>query len=148
MSRYDGLIIPRSYSEYINKTDAATLSQALQLSSVMDATPTQNSNKPAKSSGIFTAIDLLRPKLIDEEQTTTFEVPIGNVEIVLLDWRGYAGYYWIGLILSYQSGVNMYPISTNITNFQISTSGHNVTVSYEGQTPMVTRYKMNNVNFY
>ena len=32
MSRYDGLIIPRSYSEYINKTDAATLLQALQLS--------------------------------------------------------------------------------------------------------------------
>ena len=31
MSRYDGLIIPRSYNEYINKTDAATLQQALQL---------------------------------------------------------------------------------------------------------------------
>ena len=35
MSRYDGLIIPRSYSEYINKTDAATLSQALQLNNVL-----------------------------------------------------------------------------------------------------------------
>ena len=35
MSRYDGLIIPRSYSEYINKTDAATLQQALQLSGVL-----------------------------------------------------------------------------------------------------------------
>ena len=35
MSRYDGLIIPRSYSEYINKTDAATSSQALQLNSVL-----------------------------------------------------------------------------------------------------------------
>ena len=29
MSRYDGLIIPRSYNEYINKTDPATLAQAL-----------------------------------------------------------------------------------------------------------------------
>lgn len=29
MSRYDGLIIPRSYSEYINKTDIATLTQAI-----------------------------------------------------------------------------------------------------------------------
>lgn len=56
MSRYDGLIIPRSYSEYINKTDAATLSQALQLSGVMDAAPTANSNKPAKSGGIYDLI--------------------------------------------------------------------------------------------
>ena len=52
MSRYDGLIIPRSYSEYINKTDAASLLQALQLSGVMDAAPTANSNHPVKSSGL------------------------------------------------------------------------------------------------
>ena len=56
MSRYDGLIIPRSYSEYINKTDAATLSQALQLSGVMDSAPTSGSNNPAKSGGIYNAI--------------------------------------------------------------------------------------------
>ena len=55
MSRYDGLIIPRSYSEYINKTDAATLQQALQLSGVMDNAPTAQSTKPAKSGGIFAA---------------------------------------------------------------------------------------------
>ena len=53
MSRYDGLIIPRSYSEYINKTDAATLLQALQLSGVMDNAPIANSNKPVKSGGIY-----------------------------------------------------------------------------------------------
>ena len=52
MSRYDGLIIPRSYSEYINKTDAATLLQALQQSGVMDAAPTANSNHPVKSGGV------------------------------------------------------------------------------------------------
>ena len=57
MSRYDGLIIPRSYSEYINKTDAATLLQALQRSGVMDNAPTSGSNKPAKSGGIYKAID-------------------------------------------------------------------------------------------
>ena len=56
MSRYDGLIIPRSYSDYINKTDAATLSQALQLPNVMDSTPTENSNRPVKSGGIYTAL--------------------------------------------------------------------------------------------
>lgn len=52
MSRYDGLIIPRSYSDYINKTDAATLLQALQLSGVMDAAPTAGSNHPVKSDGL------------------------------------------------------------------------------------------------
>ena len=56
MSRYDGLIIPRSYSEYINKTDAATLLQALQLSGVMDNVPTAGSNHPVKSGGIYSAI--------------------------------------------------------------------------------------------
>ena len=55
MSRYDGLIIPRSYSEYINKTDSATFQQALQLSGVMDNAPTAQSTKPAKSGGIFAA---------------------------------------------------------------------------------------------
>lgn len=53
MSRYDGLIIPRSYSEYINKTDAATLLQALQQSGVMDAAPTAGSNHPVKSNGVY-----------------------------------------------------------------------------------------------
>lgn len=56
MSRYDGLIIPRSYSEYINKTDAATLSQALQLPGVMDSAPTAGSSKAARSSGIKSAL--------------------------------------------------------------------------------------------
>ena len=66
MSRYDGLIIPRSYSEYINKTDAATLLQALQLSGVMDNTPTANSNHPTKSSGVYTA-------LAGKQATLTFD---------------------------------------------------------------------------
>ena len=55
MSRYDGLIIPRSYSEYINKTDAATLQQALQLSGVMSNSPAKGSNLPVKSGGVFEA---------------------------------------------------------------------------------------------
>jgi len=66
MSRYDGLIIPRSYSEYINKTDAATLLQALQLSGVMDSAPTANSNHPTKSSGVYTA-------LAGKQATLTFD---------------------------------------------------------------------------
>ena len=66
MARYDGLIIPRSYSEYINKTDAATLLQALQLSGVMDNAPTSGSNHPTKSSGVYTA-------LAGKQATLTFD---------------------------------------------------------------------------
>ena len=64
MSRYDGLIIPRSYSEYINKTDAATLLQALQLSGVMDNAPIVNSNHPVKSGGIYNEIRLKLEKKV------------------------------------------------------------------------------------
>lgn len=70
MSRYDGLIIPRSYSEYINKTDAASLSQALQLSGVMDAAPTEDSVKPAKSGGIYTALSGKQDALIFDNAPT------------------------------------------------------------------------------
>lgn len=37
MARYDGLIIPRSYNEYISKSDAATLSQALKLGGALNS---------------------------------------------------------------------------------------------------------------
>lgn len=70
MSRYDGLIIPRSYSEYINKTDAATLRQALQLPNVMDSTPTENSNGPVKSGGIYTALAGKQPTLTFDSNPT------------------------------------------------------------------------------
>ena len=70
MSRYDGLIIPRSYSDYINKTDAATLSQALQLPNVMDSTPTENSNRPVMSGGIYTALAGKQPTLTFDSNPT------------------------------------------------------------------------------
>ena len=77
MSRYDGLIIPRSYSEYINKTDAATLSRALQLPNVMDSTPTENSNRPVKSGGIYTALAGKQPTLtFDTIPTEGSENPV------------------------------------------------------------------------
>ena len=56
MSRYDGLIIPRSYSEYINKTDAATLQQALQLSGVLSGAVAAGDNKAVKSSAVYEAV--------------------------------------------------------------------------------------------
>lgn len=61
MSRYDGLIIPRGYNDYISKTDAATLLQALQLSGVMDNAPAADSMHPVKSGGIYTAIEAKNP---------------------------------------------------------------------------------------
>ena len=56
MSRYDGLIIPRSYNEYINKTDAATLQQALQLSGVLSGAVAAGDNKAVKSNAVKTAL--------------------------------------------------------------------------------------------
>ena len=56
MSRYDGLIIPRSYSEYINKTDAATLQQALQLPGVLSGAVAAGDNKAVKSDAVATAL--------------------------------------------------------------------------------------------
>ena len=56
MSRYDGLIIPRSYSEYINKTDAATLSQALQLAGVLAQQVTAGNNAAVTSSAVNAAL--------------------------------------------------------------------------------------------
>lgn len=77
MSRYDGLIIPRSYSEYINKTDAATLRQALQLPNVMDSIPTENSNRPVRSGGIYTALAGKQPTLtFDTIPTEGSENPV------------------------------------------------------------------------
>lgn len=70
MSRYDGLIIPRSYSEYINKTDAATLQQALQLSGVLDSAPTEDSVKAVKSGGVYTALAGKQPTLTFDDVPT------------------------------------------------------------------------------
>ena len=56
MSRYDGLIIPRSYSEYINKTDAATLQQALQLSGVLSGAVAAGDNKAVTSNAVYEAL--------------------------------------------------------------------------------------------
>ena len=56
MSKYDGLIIPRSYSEYINKTDAATLQQALQLSGVLSGAVAAGDNKAVTSNAVHGAL--------------------------------------------------------------------------------------------
>lgn len=57
MSRYDGLIIPRSYNEYINKTDPVAMSQALQLNNVLAQEVAAGNNKAVKSSAVNNALN-------------------------------------------------------------------------------------------
>ena len=77
MARYDGLIIPRSYSEYINKTDSATLQQALQQSGVLDSAPTEDSVKAVKSGGVFDALAGKQPTLtFDNVPTEDSDNPV------------------------------------------------------------------------
>ena len=57
MSRYDGLIIPRSYSEYLNKTDSATLSQMLQhLTGLWSHAVSAGDQKPVTSDAVNSAL--------------------------------------------------------------------------------------------
>ena len=57
MSRYDGLIIPRSYSEYLNKTDSATLSQMLQhLTGLWSHAVSEGDQKPVTSDAVNVAL--------------------------------------------------------------------------------------------
>ena len=57
MSRYDGLIIPRSYSEYLNKTDSATLSQMLQhLTGLWSHAVSAGDQKPVTSDAVYGAL--------------------------------------------------------------------------------------------
>lgn len=70
MSRYDGLIIPRSWNEYINKSDAATLAQALQLNNVLDNAPTENSTKGVRSGGVYSALATKQPTLTFDDVPT------------------------------------------------------------------------------
>jgi hypothetical protein len=60
MSRYDGLIIPRSYNEYINKSDPLTLAQALQQNNVLSAAVAAGDNKAVKSGAVATALATYR----------------------------------------------------------------------------------------
>ena len=110
MSRYDGLIIPRSYSEYINKTDAATLQQALQQSGVMDAAPTAGSNHPVKSGGVKTELEkYIQFRTINLTGAgATYEIPVDPNDIsknlIIQGWITATGH--VLDIISYYDAVN------------------------------------------
>ena len=116
MSRYDGLIIPRSYSEYINKTDAATLQQALQLSGVLSGAVAAGDNKAVTSNAVNTAIANLIKK--EEKQfsnaTEKLEFSIINGKLHIFYSSFYSGrglfifvlpsYNQINIIENYKEG--------------------------------------------
>lgn len=62
MSRYDGLIIPRSYNEYINKTDPVAMSQALQLNNVLAQEVAAGNNKAVTSNAVNGALTNFQKK--------------------------------------------------------------------------------------
>lgn len=77
MSRYDGLIIPRSYSEYINKTDAATLQQALQLSGVLSGAVAAGDNKAVKSGAVNLALENYQKRItFNVTSLKNYEIPV------------------------------------------------------------------------
>lgn len=91
MSRYDGLIIPRSYSEYINKTDAATLQQALQLSGVLSGAVAAGDNKAVKSSAVNNA---LANKVVTFSTKNGFVTYVSNTirksgKVIVINLYGY-----------------------------------------------------------
>ena len=79
MSRYDGLIIPRSYSEYINKTDAATLQQALQLSGVLSGAVAAGDNKAVTSAAVATALDVMYEDITSECAAINGSITVNEV---------------------------------------------------------------------
>ena len=87
MSRYDGLIIPRSYSEYINKTDAATLQPALQLSGVLSGAVAAGDNKAVTSNAVNGALGEYQKR-----QTYTVTTNGGTVSI---DFRSSPSLYFV-----------------------------------------------------
>ena len=110
MSRYDGLVIPRSYSEYINKTDAATLQQALQLSGVLSGAVAAGDNKAVTSNAVSGAL-VNYPKL--EHYTPPIEIN-SEKEIILPKQHGLL--YIYGWMTSGYSYCQLYLIFRNPRN--------------------------------
>lgn len=110
MAKYDGLIIPRSYSEYINKTDSATLQQALQQSGVLDSAPTEDSVKAVKSGGVFDALAGKQPTLtFDDEPTDGSTNPVKSNGI----YDALAGKVNTSDVVDTVADGNMNPITSN-----------------------------------
>jgi hypothetical protein len=121
MAKYDGLIIPRSYNDYINKSDPAGVSQALQLTGVMDAAPTAASTKPAKSGGIFAANAVI---MADSATLSGVAISAGSVVRVLFTADLTGSDATTGLLLTYNG--NAYAVKVGKDGALANFNAHEV----------------------
>lgn len=125
MAKYDGLIIPRSYNDYINKSDPAGVSQALQLTGVMDAAPTAASTKPAKSGGIFAANAVI---MASSATLTGVAISAGSVVRVLFTAALTGSDATTGLTLTYNG--NAYAVKVGKNGALEALTAHLIEESY------------------
>lgn len=81
MSRYDGLIIPRSYNEYINKTDPVAMSQALQLNGVLADIVQDGNLKAVTSNAVFDLSSTNNPTINAQETALDIYTVLDNLPI-------------------------------------------------------------------
>jgi hypothetical protein len=125
MAKYDGLIIPRSYNDYINKSDPAGVAQALQLTGVMDNAPTAQSTKPAKSGGIFAANAVI---MASSATLTGVAISAGSVVRVLFTADLTGSDATTGLTITYNG--NTYAVKAGKDGALVALTAHLIEESY------------------
>lgn len=125
MSRYDGLIIPRSYSEYINKTDAATLQQALQLSGVLSGAVAAGDNKAVTSAAVATALAGYQKGLVNASGQ---EITIpSNTTLIIYCHHPYTNNNdYLGFVLSYNDVISVFTIANTNADLPFTTNGNKI----------------------
>lgn len=125
MAKYDGLIIPRSYNDYVNKSDPIGVSQALQLTGVMDNVPTAQSTKPAKSGGIFAANAVI---MANNKTLSGVAISAGSVVRVLFTAALTGSDAETGLTLTYNG--NAYAVKVGKDGALVALTAHLIEESY------------------
>lgn len=125
MAKYDGLIIPRSYNDYINKSSPIDVSQALQLTGVMDNVPTAQSTKPAKSGGIFAANAVI---MASNKTLSGVAISAGSVVRVLFTAALTGSDAETGLTLTYNG--NAYAVKVGKDGALVALTAHLIEESY------------------
>ena len=130
MSRYDGLIIPRSYSEYINKTDAATLQQALQLPGVLSGAVAAGDNKAVTSNAVNTALANLitKEKKMFSSATEKLEFSIINAKLHIFYSSFYSGRGLFIFVLPSYNKINIIENYRDGFTVEDKTSGNNMKI--------------------
>ena len=125
MAKYDGLIIPRSYNDYVNKSDPIGVSQALALTGVMDNAPTAQSTKPAKSGGIFAANAVI---MANNKTLSGVAISAGSVVRVMFTAALTGSDAETGLTLTYNG--NAYAVKVGKNGALVALTAHLIEESY------------------